>query len=140
LYRASSPQRVQRDFDQRVNPFGTVGVHHLRPAQPADFPNEPRQVFGAVVEQVGWIGTARQQNVRLDRQVGMGLSGLRKDHIGDNFCGLICHVAGCLTPRRTSISRTLVGMLLSIVEQLLRFVNLIDVLTRPFPEGKHRLA
>jgi hypothetical protein len=44
------------------------------------------------------------------------------------------------TPRRTSISRALVGMLLSIVEQLLRFVNLIDVLTGPFPEGKHRLA
>jgi hypothetical protein len=31
-------------------------------------------------------------------------------------------------------------MPLAFVEQLLRFVNLFDVLTRPFPEGKHRLA
>jgi hypothetical protein len=31
-------------------------------------------------------------------------------------------------------------MPLSLVEQLLRFVNLLEVLTRPFPEGKHRLA
>jgi hypothetical protein len=30
-------------------------------------------------------------------------------------------------------SRVLVGMPLSLVEQLLRFVNLFDVLTRPFP-------
>ena len=38
-------------------------------------------------------------------------------------------------PKRASV-----GTLLSLVEQLLRFVNLLDVLTRPFPEGKHRLA
>ena len=52
-------------------------------------------------------------------------------------------ILGChpvRTPRRTSISQALVGMPLSFVEQLLRFVNLFDVLTRPFPEGKHRLA
>ena len=44
------------------------------------------------------------------------------------------------TPRRTNISRALVGMPSSLVEQLLGFVNLFDVLTRPFAEGKHRLA
>jgi hypothetical protein len=43
-------------------------------------------------------------------------------------------------PRRTSISRALAGMPLSLVEQLLRFVNIFDVLTRPSTEGNHRLA
>jgi methyl-accepting chemotaxis protein len=44
------------------------------------------------------------------------------------------------TPRRFSISRVLVCTPLSLFEQFLRFVNLFDVLARPFPEGKHRPA
>lgn len=40
--------------------------------------------------------------------------------------------------QRISISRALVGMSLTLIEQPLCLVNLFEVLTRPFPEGKHR--